>query len=326
MRVLLVEDDKETARSIECMLQKCNAICHSIGYGSEALQVGSLYEYDIIILDLNLPDINGQEIIKRLRSSRVPTPVLVISSDQNVKDRVDALGFGADDFLVKPFYEDELYARLQAVVRRSQGHADPIIHVGDLSISLRERLAYAHGKKLDLTGKEYRILELLALKQGSTITKETFLNYLYGGLDEPECKIVDVFVCKLRKKLKMVLGDSTVYIETVWGRGYVLRNPAMPFSSDYSMNTLNEYKKTAAHKSTAFDASSSEISTGTGEAFGSGGTPPASVYEYKTSYGDSSGMIKKNNEETVRRSTQAFHIKKPLEEMIPSSKIADAAH
>ncbi|MHA1113476.1 MAG: response regulator transcription factor CtrA, partial [Alphaproteobacteria bacterium] len=188
-----------------------------------------LYDYDIIILDLMLPDIDGYEVLRRLRAARVTTPILILSGLDDTDKKVKGLGFGADDYLTKPFDKGELIARIQAVVRRSKGHSESIIRTGRLSINLDSRVVEVDAQPLHLTGKEHAILELLSLRKGTTLTKEMFLNHLYGGIDEPELKIIDVFICKLRKKIAQATGGEN-YIETVWGRGYVLRNeePAEP--------------------------------------------------------------------------------------------------
>lgn len=224
MRVLLVEDDSATARSIELMLKSENFIVDSTDLGEDGLEIGKLYDYDIIILDLMLPDMDGYEVLRRLRSARVTTPILILSGLSEPDNKIKGLGFGADDYLTKPFDRRELVARIQAIVRRSKGHSESIIQTGKLTVNLDSRAAFVDGKPLHLTGKEYGILELLSLRKGSTLTKEMFLNHLYGGMDEPELKIIDVFVCKLRKKLQTATGGEN-YIETVWGRGYVLRDP-----------------------------------------------------------------------------------------------------
>ncbi len=225
MRVLLVEDDPVTARSVEKMLGGEGFNVYTTDLGEEGLDLGKLYDYDIIVLDLNLPDMHGYEVLKRLRSAKVRTPILILSGDSEPDDKVKGLVFGADDYLTKPFNKAELVARLHAIVRRSKGHAESVINVGKLSVNLDAHTVEAEGKPVHLTGKEYSVLELLALRKGTTLTKEMFLNHLYGGMDEPELKIIDVFVCKLRKKLANVTGGEH-YIETVWGRGYVLRDPA----------------------------------------------------------------------------------------------------
>ena len=223
MRVLLVEDDTNTAKSIELMLKAESFIVDSTNLGEDGLEIGKLYDYDIIILDLMLPDIDGYEVLRRLRSSRVNTPILILSGLNELDSKIKGLGFGADDYLTKPFDRRELIARIQAIVRRSKGHSDSVIQTGKLTVNLDTRTVEVTGQPLHLTGKEYGILELLSLRKGTTLTKEMFLNHLYGGMDEPELKIIDVFVCKLRKKLSQATGGEN-YIETVWGRGYVLRD------------------------------------------------------------------------------------------------------
>ncbi|MFD2207983.1 response regulator transcription factor CtrA [Kiloniella antarctica] len=224
MRVLLVEDDAPTAQGIEMMLKSEGYVCDSTDMGEDGLEIGKIYDYDIIILDLMLPDMDGYEVIRRLRASRVETPILILSGLNGLDDKIKGLGFGADDYLTKPFDKRELIARIQAIVRRSKGHAASVINTGKLKVNLDTRTVEVEGKLLHLTGKEYGILELLSLRKGTTLTKEMFLNHLYGGMDEPELKIIDVFVCKLRKKLSNATGGEN-YIETVWGRGYVLRDP-----------------------------------------------------------------------------------------------------
>jgi two-component system cell cycle response regulator CtrA len=224
MRVLLVEDDTATAKSVEMMLKSEGYVCDCTDLGEDGLEIGKLYDYDLIILDLMLPDMDGYEVLRRLRAARVQTPILILSGLTEPDQKVKGLGFGADDYLTKPFDKGELIARIQAVVRRSKGYSESIIRTGKLSVNLDTRTVEVSGQPLHLTGKEYGILELLSLRKGTTLTKEMFLNHLYGGMDEPELKIIDVFVCKLRKKLSSATGGDN-YIETVWGRGYVLRDP-----------------------------------------------------------------------------------------------------
>ena len=224
MRVLLVEDDQAMAKSITLMLKSENFVVDTTDLGEDGLEIGKIYDYDIIILDLMLPDIDGYEVLRRLRDARVDTPILILSGLSELDNKVKGLGFGADDYLTKPFEKRELIARIQAIVRRSKGHAKSIIKTGKISVNLDDHTVEVDGKPIHLTGKEFGILELLSLRKGTTLTKEMFLNHLYGGMDEPELKIIDVFVCKLRKKLSMACNGEN-YIETVWGRGYVLRDP-----------------------------------------------------------------------------------------------------
>src|SRR5205814_7951182 len=222
MRVLLVEDDAAMAASVALMLKRESFICDTTDLGEDGLEIGKLYDYDIIILDLMLPDIDGYEVLRRLRAARVRTPILILSGLGELDHKIKGLGFGADDFLTKPFDRRELIARIQAIVRRAKGHSESVIRTGKLLVNLDSRVVEVEGQPLHLTGKEYGILELLSLRKGTTLTKEMFLNHLYGGMDEPELKIIDVFICKLRKKLSLACGGAN-YIETVWGRGYVLR-------------------------------------------------------------------------------------------------------
>jgi len=223
MRVLLIEDDPSTSKSIELMLSAEGFNIYCTDLGEEGIDLGKLYDYDIILLDLNLPDMHGYDVLKKLRLSKVTTPILILSGMGELENKVKGLGFGADDYLTKPFYKEELVARIQAIIRRSKGHAESIIRTGNLAVNLDTKTVDVENQRVHLTGKEYAMLELLSLRKGTTLTKEMFLNHLYGGMDEPELKIIDVFICKLRKKLAAIGGDN--YIETVWGRGYVLRDP-----------------------------------------------------------------------------------------------------
>ena len=224
MRVLLVEDDPTTLQSIQMVLESAGMVVDTADLGEDGLEIGKLYEYDIILLDIMLPDIDGFEVLRRLRDSRVDTPVLILSGLGEAENKVKGLSTGADDYLTKPFDKAELMARIQAIVRRSAGHSQSIISTGQLSVNLDARTVEVNGQSIHLTGKEYGVLELLSLRKGTTLTKDMFLNHLYGGMDEPELKIIDVFICKLRKKLSTATGGDN-YIETVWGRGYVLRDP-----------------------------------------------------------------------------------------------------
>jgi two-component system, cell cycle response regulator CtrA len=225
MRVLLIEDDSATARSIELMFTSESFSVYTADLGEEGVDLGKLYDYDIIILDLNLPDMSGFQVLRTLRVSKVKTPILILSGLVGIEDKVKALGFGADDYMTKPFHKDELVARIHAIVRRSKGHAQSVIQTGDLVVNLDTKTAEVNGQRVHSTSKEYQILELLSLRKGMMLTKEMFLNHLYGGMDEPGQKIIDVFICKLRKKLANASGGKD-YIETVWGRGYVLREPS----------------------------------------------------------------------------------------------------
>ena len=206
------------------MLEAESFNAYTTDLGAEGLDLGKLYDYDIILLDLNLPDMHGYDVLKKLRVAKIETPILILSGMAESDDKVRGLGFGADDYLTKPFDRRELVARIHAIVRRSKGHSQSVIRTGKLAINLDIKAVEVENQRLHLTGKEYAMLELLCLRKGTTLTKEMFLNHLYGGMDEPELKIIDVFICKLRKKLAAAT-EGEHYIETVWGRGYVMRDP-----------------------------------------------------------------------------------------------------
>ena len=242
MRVLLVEDDLTAARGVSLMLKAIGADIDHPEAGEEALELLRHYEYDVVLLDLVLPDIEGFEVVRRMRIARNDTPVLILSGMTRPQAKVKGLGMGADDFLTKPFDRAELLARIQAVIRRSKGFSQPTVRLGGVKLNLDSREVTVDGREVRLTGKEYSILELLILRKGMVLTKEAFLNHLYGGLDEPEVKIIDVFVCKLRKKLARAGAGNL--IGTVWGRGYMIRD-------QYADDTLEGLEETAFLSSAA---------------------------------------------------------------------------
>jgi two-component system cell cycle response regulator CtrA len=222
MRVLLIEDNTATAQSIELMLKSDGFSVYTTDLGEDGVELGKLYDYDIILLDLNLPDVSGFAVLHSLRVSKVKTPILILSGMGSIEDKVKGLGLGADDYLTKPFHNNELVARIRAVVRRTKGHAQSLIKISNLVLDLDNKMIEVDGTRVHLTTKEYQMLELLSLRKGMTVSKEMFLNHLYGGMDEPDQKIIDVFICKLRKKLADASNGKN-YIGNEWGRGYVLR-------------------------------------------------------------------------------------------------------
>jgi two-component system cell cycle response regulator CtrA len=225
MRVLVIEDDASTAQTIELMLKSQGFNVYTTDLGEEGIDLGKIYDYDIILLDLDLPDMSGFEVLRKLRVSKVRTPTLILSGLASIEDKVKSFGFGAADYMTKPFHKDELVARVHAIVRRSKGHAQSVIQTGDLVLNVDTRTVEVNGVHVHLTAKEYQLLELLCLRNGITLTKEMIMNHLYADMEEPEIKIIDVFVCKLRKKLANASFGKN-YIETVWGRGFVWRQPA----------------------------------------------------------------------------------------------------
>ncbi len=224
MRALLIEDDARVAKCIQLILKVEGIHVYKTDLGEEGIDLAKRYDYDIVLLDLTLPDMSGYDVLRSLRSAKVETPILILSGLASTEDKIKGLSLGADDYLTKPFHNDELVARIHALVRRSKGHADSNITIGDLMINLATKNVDYCGQKLHISDREYQILELLALREGSTVTKEMFLNHLYGDADGPEAKIVDVFICHLRKKMMNASGGKD-YIETIWGRGFALREP-----------------------------------------------------------------------------------------------------
>ena len=220
-RILIIEDDPTTSKSMQLMLTYANLNVYTTDLGEEGIDLAKMYDYDLILLDLNLPDMNGHEVLRQLRLSRIETPIMAVTGDDSTESKIKFFGLGGDDYLTKPFHREELIARCHAIIRRANGHSESVIHTGNIAVNLDAKVVEIGGQRVHLTGKEYEMMELLSLRKGTTVTKEMFLNHLYGGMDEPELKIIDVFICKLRRKL----GDSSRFVETVWGRGYRLYEP-----------------------------------------------------------------------------------------------------
>ncbi|MBO7483706.1 MAG: response regulator transcription factor [Alphaproteobacteria bacterium] len=223
MHILVIEDDRIVNQNIVILLRREGIVAESVYTGHEGLELVKLYEYDLIILDLMLPDMSGSDVLKQIRQSSNTTPILILSGINIPTKKVECFSIGADDYMTKPYDRSELVARVKAIIRRSRGIADNIIKVGRMSINLNTKKAFIDETLIPLTAKEYSLLELLALKKGGTVTKESFLSQLYGGMDEPEIKIIDVFLCKIRQKIKKITGGET-YIHTSWGRGYTLED------------------------------------------------------------------------------------------------------
>ena len=223
MHILVIEDTPAAAKSIELRLIQDGHNVAVTNEGEEGVELARTYDYDVILLDLDLPDMTGVEALREMRLGKVASPVIVITATNDVDTKVLALAAGADDYLTKPFHKAELAARINAVVRRSRGHGESIIRTGEIALNLNTRTAEVAGSPIHLTPSEYKILELLSLRKNTLLTKEMCLNHLYNGLSEPEIKIIDVFICKLRKKIAAVTGGDAK-IETVWGGGYMLRD------------------------------------------------------------------------------------------------------
>ena len=223
MHILLVEDNESTAKSLELVLVKEGHNVSITASGEEAIELADLYDYDAIVLDLDLEDITGLEVLRALRLKKLGTPVLMLTGEAETDIKIQALTAGADDYVTKPYNRGELVARIGAVVRRSRGQSESIIRTGAIALNLNTRSAEVCGIPIHLTPSEYKMLELLSLRKNTVLTKEACLNHLYNGLSEPEIKIIDVFICKLRKKIAAASGGDA-QIETVWGGGYMLRD------------------------------------------------------------------------------------------------------
>lgn len=221
-RLLLVEDDQTLGELVSRLLEQAGFTVYMTALGADAVDLARAYRFDVALLDLTLPDMPGQQVLQQLNLVRPQMPVIILSGETSVETKVENILDGADDYITKPFHRDELLARIQAVLRRSQSSSPAEIDLGGLVIDLVSHRALVNGRVVPLTGKEYACLEFLAGRRGMTATKEMFLAHLYGGRDEPEMKIIDVFICKLRRKLAEA--GAPPLIETVWGRGYTIPN------------------------------------------------------------------------------------------------------
>ncbi|WP_209428408.1 response regulator transcription factor [Pararhodobacter sp. SW119] len=224
MRILVVEDDIHVAAVLERRLGRDGFNVQQTDTGEEAIDLARHYPFDLVLLDLNLPDIPGQTVLRRLRMIDARIPVMVLSGDDDTETRLRCFELGADDFMVKPCHGDELVARVRAIIRRNNGHVTPTLEIGDLSVDTQAREVHAAGEPVPLTRREYQLLEFLALRRGTTVSKDALLTHMYDGVDEPDAKIIDVYVCKIRSKLADVAPDLVAQIETVWGRGYALKS------------------------------------------------------------------------------------------------------
>jgi len=224
MRVLLVEHRTAPANSLAASFRSEGIIAEVTDTGQEALELVRHYEFDLLVLSLALPDMEGSTLVRRMRTAGRTTPILALSAIRNPRARTNALAAGADDVVDQDVDRAELVARIRAIVRRSRGHSQSRLQIGAVILNLEQHTVLANEASISLTGKEFAILQLLMLRKNMVMTKEAILAQLYGGMDEPELKIIDVFVCKIRKKLAKAGLDD--FIGTVWGRGYVVRDQA----------------------------------------------------------------------------------------------------
>ena len=221
MRILLVEDDAMLAEAVMRALKHSAHQVQRAATGQEADRALATNEYDLVLLDLGLPQMDGFEVLKRLRARRSKVPVLVLTVRDSVEDRVAGLDLGADDYLTKPFELSELEARVRALIRRSHSNASAEIVHGPLRLDTVGRRLFCRGQPLELSARELSVVELLMLREGRVVTKQQFVDHLYGWEDTSSSNAVEVFVYRLRRKLE----SSGVDIRTVRGMGYLIEKP-----------------------------------------------------------------------------------------------------
>ena len=255
MRALIINSDEEMLKTVSDALTEAGFVCDKATKPEVGIEKGKMCNNDIIITELSFPkaNIDGYEVLLCLRSSKVKTPILILSHLTSSDQIVKALRNGADDYMTTPAYnKEELIERIYAITRRSKGHSESVIRFDKVTLNLDTRIVEVDGKPVHLTNKEYAIFELLAMRKGTVLNKATFLNHLYGGVNGPEIKIIDVFICKLRKRLAEASGGVN-YIETVWGRGYMLK--------DFDYVTPNTNTNTLTNNTTNTTTTTHEYNT-----------------------------------------------------------------
>ena len=220
MRILVVEDYRPLRESLARGLREAGFAVDATGDGEEGFWFADSSDYDVIVLDIMLPSMDGLSILERLRGKQNPTHILLLTAKDTLADRVTGLERGADDYLVKPFAFAELLARIQALVRRKYGTKSPIISVGNLVMDTQARSVRRGRRTLELTRREYRLLEYLALRRNQVVTREEIWEHLYDCNAEPGSNVIDVYIGVLRKKLES--GGMARLIHTRRGLGYIL--------------------------------------------------------------------------------------------------------
>jgi len=186
----------------------------------EALDLVKFYDYDVILLRISEERLADIDIVRKLRIARARAPIVAVARAMSEAARLRVLQAGADDLIVDALSHEEVFMKVQNLIRRNRGFSDNVLRIGAVEINMNAKKISAKGRPVTLTKKEYQIAEILALRKGNVLSKEAILDHLYGGLDEPNPKIIDVFICKIRKKLQMMGVDD--FIETNWGRGYMV--------------------------------------------------------------------------------------------------------
>jgi two-component system, cell cycle response regulator CtrA len=225
MKILLIEDEAVTSRSIDLTLRTENIYADIAACGEDGIDFARHFDYDAVILDLDLPDMSGFEVLRTLRRAGIDVPVMILSGSAAIDSKVKALNAGADDYMTKPFSSEELVGRLRALVRRSKGYSDSRISFGPMTLDLVAKTVEAGGNRVRLSGKEYQILELLSLRRGVAVSKETLINHIYSDGEGPDSPTIGLFMCRLRKKLAAASGGQH-YIQTVRDHGYLMPRAA----------------------------------------------------------------------------------------------------
>ncbi len=191
--------------------------------GEAALDFFHLYEYDAAVIDFELPDMTGTELVRHARQAHFGIPCVILAQHATAPMRIAALDTGADDFILAPWEPAEVMARVRAVVRRSEGHSSTLLQCGQVLMNLAQHAVFVGDRKMDLSRREYTLLELLFLRRGMVLTKSAFLNHIYAGMEEAGEKTIDVIICRIRKKFEAA--GVPRLIDTIWGCGHVLHDP-----------------------------------------------------------------------------------------------------
>ena len=218
MRILVVEDEMHLREQIKSALEKKGYSVDLAIDGEEGRYYGTEYQYDVAIIDLGLPKVSGIDLIKELRQQDINYPILILTARGHWQDKVDGLEAGADDYVVKPFEMEEVFARLNALIRRSAGHAKPVVSVGGIELDTAAQKVLLNGVAVELTSFEYKVLEYLMLRPGEVVSKTVLTEHIYAQDFDRDSNTIEVFVGRLRKKLDP--DNQLKPIETLRGRGY----------------------------------------------------------------------------------------------------------
>ena len=224
MRVLLVRGASSTAPSVDALFANKGSLVRIVTTDEDWVELAKMNECDLIVLDLDAGDTSSFRAIETMRDAGVDAPVLVTSENRELETKLRCFRSGADDYVTKPFDNEELIARASAVARRGQPFAKPVLNIGKLKVHLDAQFVETDAGPVKLTGREFKALEILGRLKGQVVTKEKFIHHMYPTGDAPEAKIIDVYISQVRKKLSAATGGEK-YIHTVWGSGYVMRAP-----------------------------------------------------------------------------------------------------